>query len=339
MSVDLSPLDNVHRLLFEIPLAPLQGHRFQPTGFPGLGAATFQTSAGTSLLVESAQSMANRLELTWWDDAHTDVKPDLEGISHVKVMRNGTFLTDSILEAHRINSPYLLENSDKSFFNTLREELAVLETGPVDRKKLSEVLFRYDIGALLHGVFLAKKDLAGGRLRVARTLSAFIEADGVRVAPSGGVKNDHVNPSGVTKDGFGNVPFARDEYTAERITLYVNLDLVQLRGYGLGQDALRLLVLLALYKLRVLLDSDLRLRTACDFAPVESRVAATSPEGFELPSLDVLVEELKPAIAACRSRMTVSEVVFNDDLKKGKQSKEPEATDETDDAQDPEDEE
>ena len=56
-------------------------------------------------------------------------------------------------------------------------------------------------------------------------LSAFIEADDVQVAPSGGVKNDHVNPSGVTKDGFGNVPFARDEYTAESITLYVNLEI------------------------------------------------------------------------------------------------------------------
>ena len=320
MSVDLSPLDNVHRLLFEIPLAPLQGHRFQPTGFPGLGAATFQTSAGTSLLVESAQSMANRLELTCWDEANQDVKPDLQGVSHVKVLRNGCFLTDSILEAHRINSPYLLENSDKSFFNALREELAVLETGPIDRKKLSEVLFKYDIGALLHGVFLAKKDLAGGRLRVARSLSAFIEADGVRVAPSGGVKNDHMNPSGVTKDGFGNVPFARDEYTAERITLFVSLDLVQLRGYRLGQDALNLLILLALYKLRVLLDSDLRLRTACDFALVGSRVTATSPKGFVLPPLDLLIEALKPAIAACRSRMTISEVVFNDELKKGKQA-------------------
>ena len=339
MSFDLSPLDNVHRLLFEIPLAPLQGHRFQPTGFPGLGAATFQTPEGTSLLVESAQSMANRLELTCWDGARQDLKPELNGISHVKVTRNGTFLTDSILEAHRINSPYLLVNSDKSYLNRLIKELAVLETGPIDRKKLSEVLFKYDIGALLHGVFLAKKELAGGRLRVSRSLSAFIEADGVRVAPSGGVKNDHVNPSGDTTVGFGNVPFARDEYTAERITLYVNLDLVQLRGYGLGQDALRLLILLALYKLRVLLDADLRLRTACDLATVDSRVAATSPEGFELPSLDVLIEALKPAIAGCRNRMTVSEVIFNDEFKKGKQSKESKAVDDSGEAQDIENEE
>ncbi|MDD3652299.1 type I-U CRISPR-associated protein Cas7, partial [Immundisolibacter sp.] len=72
MNLDLDPIANVPRLLFEVPLRPLQGQRFQPTGFPGLGAATFQTASGQSLLVESAQSMANRLELTVWDAANND---------------------------------------------------------------------------------------------------------------------------------------------------------------------------------------------------------------------------------------------------------------------------
>src|SRR3990172_7639495 len=98
MTLDLSKLDNAQRLLFEIPLKPLQGQRFQPTGFPGLGAATFQTSDGQCLLVESAQSMANRLELTIWDEASQDIKSELQGLSHVRVMRNGKFLTDTVLE-------------------------------------------------------------------------------------------------------------------------------------------------------------------------------------------------------------------------------------------------
>ena len=227
MTVDLKPLDNTSRLLFEIPLKPLQGNRFQPTGFPSLGAATFQTASGTSLLVESAQSMANRLEMTVWDAAANDLKDEFQGLSHVRVTRNGEFLTDTILESHRLNSPYLLEGKDKRFFNTLKKDVGVMETGPIDRRKLAQALLKYDVNSLLHGVFLAKKELAGGRLRVARALSAFVEADNVQVAPSGGVKNDRVNPSGVTKDGFGNVPFARDEYTAEPITLYVNLDLAR----------------------------------------------------------------------------------------------------------------
>ena len=334
MNLDLSPLAHTSRLLFEVPLHPLQGQRFQPTGFPGLGAATFQTAGGLGLLVESAQSMANRLELASWDESVNDLKPELRGISHVRVLRKGEFLTDTVLEAHRLNSPYLLEGKDKSFFETLKNDLGGLEAGPIDRKKLATTLLKFDVGSLLHGVFLAKKDLAGGRLRVARALSAFIEADGVRPAASGGVKNDHVNPSGDTKSGFGNVPFARDEFTAECITLYANLDLGQIRGYGLGEDAERLLILLGLYKLRVLLDGSLRLRTACDLEPATDRIEARRPAAFVLPDEAVLVEALKPAIQACQGLMTVTEVRFDDELKKAKDGDKNEADNEADAAPD-----
>ncbi|MGF1643462.1 MAG: type I-U CRISPR-associated RAMP protein Csb1/Cas7u [Thiotrichales bacterium] len=330
MTLDLSMLNQAHRLLFEIPLKPVQGSRFQPTGFPGLGAATFQTADGTCLLVESAQSMANRLELTIWDEAENRLKPELEGLSHVTIRRaDGSFLTDTILESHRLNSPYLLEESTKTFFNQLKTDLGGLESGPIDRKTLAKVLLRYDVGSLLHGVFLAKKELAGGRLRVARALSAFIEADGVRVAASGGVKNDHVNPSGVTKDGFGNVPFARDEYTAERITLFVNLDLAQIRGYGLGAEVEHLLILLALYKLRLLLEGNLRLRTACDLCVAVDSIHATAPTGFSLPFTEELETDLKSAIRQCSERMVATETNYNDDLKKSKETEgeKPEADD------------
>lgn len=313
MSIDLTAVDAAPRLLFAIPLAPLQGQRFQPTGFPGLGAATFRSPAGDSLLVESAQSMANRLERTLWDDATSDVVEPARGISHVRVLRaDRSFLTDTILEAHRLNSPYLLQATDRKFFDRLKAELGGLETGPVDRRALAQTLLKLDIGSLLHGVFLAKKDLAGGRLRLARALSAFIEADGVRVAASGGVKNDHVNPSGDTKSGFGNVPFARDEFSAERITLYVNLDLAQLRGYGLAPAAFRLLVVLALYKLRMLLDGGLRLRTACDLAATVDAISATAPAGFALPPLSALDAAVRAEVSACASLMEVNEAVFAD---------------------------
>ncbi len=318
MSINLKSLKDTNRLLFKIPLEPILGHRFQPTGFPSLGAATFQVQDGASLLVESVQSMANHLEMTIWDSAKQDVKEELEGLSHVCVTRNGGFLTDTILESHRLNSPYLLENSDNTFINSLREELGVMETGPIDRQKLADVILKYDINSLLHGVFLAKKQLAGGRLRVARALSAFIEADNVQVAPSGGVKNDHVNPQGDTKKGFGNVPFARDEYTAESITLYVNLDLAQIRGYGLGDSAERLLILLALYKIRALTDEGIRLRTACDFQLKDEDVKAFMPSQWALPTLVDLEADLTSAVATCQDRMKVSEIKFEDELKKGK---------------------
>ncbi len=315
MAIDLATLKNSHRLLFAIPLKPLLGHRFQPTGFPGLGASTFRTPEGDSLLVESAQSMANRLELMVWDEAEQNVKQALRGLSHVRIERSdGSFLTDTILESHRLNSPYLLEESSKTFLLMLKEALGVMETGPVDRGKLADVLLKYDVGCLLHGVFLAKKDLAGGRLRVARSLSAFIEADGVQIAASGGVKNDHVNPQGDTKVGFGNVPFARDEFTADRLTLYVNLDLAQIRGFGLDEGAQRLLILLALYKLRALLDAGLRLRTACDLTVVSDHVVAVNPVDFVLPKLAEIEPELKDAIAGCRPPMEITTTVYGDQI-------------------------
>ena len=192
----------------------------------------------------------------------------------------------------------------------------------MNRKILAEVLLKYDIGSLVHGVFLAKKELAGGRLRVARALAAFIEATGASVAASGGVKNDHVNPSGDTKSGFGNVPFARDEYVADRIDCHINLDLAQIRGYGLPKEAERLLIILSLYRIRKLLDGDLRLRTACDLEPVDrDGLVAVRPAGFVLPPLAVLESAVKAAIVDCKRLMVHTTVTFEDDLKKAKDEK------------------
>ncbi len=349
----LRELQSAKRLLFKIPLAPVLGRRFQPTGFPSLGAATFQTGDGECLLVESAQSMANHLELTVWDAANRDVEEELTGLSHVRITRAGKFLTDTVLESHRVNSPYLLTSSDRTFLDVflkmLRSELGestVNENeGLVDLHGLARTLLRFDCGSLIHGCFISNRNvklnrddskgkaLAGGRLRVARALSAFIEADDVRVAASGGVKNDHVNPSsGVAEDGFGNVPFARDEFTAERITLYVNLDLAQIRGYGLGDDVERLLILLALYKLRALTSEGMRLRTACDLQIEDDDIKAAMPTGWVLPSLEDLKGCLKSAIADCKDRMTVTTTTFEDELKKRKA----EDQSETDDADDQE---
>lgn len=313
MAIDLNPLAEASKLLLQVALHPVQGSRFQPTGFPDLGAAVFDTPTGTSLLVESPQSMANRLEAVCWDDSKEDLVPCLRGLSYVRVERGGAYLTSSVTESHRLNSPYILEGRDKSVFEALKAELAPMAEGPIDRGKLAEVLLRFDASCLLHGVFLAKSDLAGGRLRLERALSAFIEADGVRVAASGGVKNDHVNPSGDTGKGFGNVPFHREEYTAERITCYFNLDLAQIRGYRLGDPVTRLITLLGLYKIRAFLDGDLRLRTACALAVDQSRPFEVRPAGFELPMRADLEAELPSVIKACGKAIAgVTKIAFEE---------------------------
>ncbi len=300
MSLDLSALNDVPRLLLQAKLKPLQGTRFQPTGFPEIGAAQYDGPDGTPmLLVESAQSMANRLEAVCWDAVADDWVEPLKGLSVIKVNdKEGKSLTNSVLEAHRINSPYILEGQDKTVFNKLKSELANMEEGIVDLRKLAEVMLELDVNALLHGVFLAKKELAGGRLRLPRALSAFIEARDSKVASSGGVKNDSVNPSGDAAKGFGNVPFARDEFVSPEITAFFNLDLAQLRGYGFSEPVYTLLVALALYKIRAFLEFGLRLRTACDLEC--EGVVVQRPRGFELPTLSDLTATLRGLINAAK---------------------------------------
>ncbi|HXF54797.1 MAG TPA: type I-U CRISPR-associated RAMP protein Csb1/Cas7u [Hyphomicrobiaceae bacterium] len=292
MALDFSALNSAPRLLLEARLKPLQGTRFQPTGFPNLGPATYDGPDGTRmLLVESAQSVANRLEVVCWDRTADDWVVPLKGLPVIKVAdKKGQSLTNTVLEAHRTNSPYILEGKDATVLDLLKRELADMEEGPVDIRKLAGVLLRMDTNALLHGVFLAKSDLAGGRLRLPRALSAFIEAEDVREAQSGGVKNDQVNPSGDTTRGFGNVPFARSEFTAPRITAYFNLDLAQIRGYGLGDAVSNLLIALALFKIRAFLDEGLRLRTACDLEC--EALTVTRPAGFTVPERKALEDEL-----------------------------------------------
>lgn len=302
MPIDLSALlsdTKPPRLLFEVELKPVQGARFQPTGFPDLGAAVFDTPGGTRLLVESAQSMANRLETVCWDSVQNGLVSELAGLSYVRVEQDGKYLTSSITEAHRLNSPYILESKKDTFFKELQAQTKEFENGAVSRPKLASLIFRYDANALLHGVFIAKKELVGGRLRLERALSAFIEAEDVQVAASGGVKNDHVNPSGEAKKGFGNVPFQRDEYTAKRIVAYFNLDLEEIRAFGLGEAGERLLVLLGLFKIRKLVEGRMRLRTACDLEPANPEIVATRPQNFALPALSALSAALPAAIAAC----------------------------------------
>jgi len=291
-------LNDESRLLLEADLRPRQGYRFQPTGFPNLGPALYTAPDGTQmLLVESAQSVANRLEAVCWDEVRQDVIAELNGIPYVRVLKeDGQFLTSSILEAHRLNSPYILEGRDTRVADMLKRELASFDIGAVDLRKLARILLKYDANAVLHGVFLAKKELAGGRLRLPRVLSGFIEAFGVRPAESGGAKIDHVDPTGSTAQGFGNVVYHRTEFTAERIVAFFNLDLALLRSYGLPAPAERLLIALALFKIQRFLSQGLRLRTACDLELTDGLRVTRPPLDGELPTEEALLAECQRMI-------------------------------------------
>src|SRR5205085_2694483 len=290
-------LQNEPRLLLEAELKPVQGDRFQPTGFPDLGAALYLRPDGTEmLLIESAQSMANRLESVCWDDAADNIAAPLADLPHVIVTFDNGQQTSSIQEAHRLNSPYIVNND--SVRSAITSEVGNAESGVLDIRKLAHSVFKLDACSVLHGVFLEK---IAGRLRLQRLLSSFIEAENAQAVTSGGVKLDRSNPSGDAAQGFGNVPFTRTEFTAEKITAYFNLDLATMRGYGLGEAANRLLIALALYKIASLLQGGLRLRTACDLEVETIEVAR--PKNLALDDLNALrvetVQALPDLIRAC----------------------------------------
>lgn len=290
------------RLLLEADLIPVQGHRFQPTGFPDVGAAVYSLPDGPEqLLVESPQSVANRLEAVCWDESANDLVGPLRGLPYVRVHdAKGQYLTSSVHEAHRLNSVYI-ERTD-FFESTLKPAIAFDEKAPHDRARLVRALARFDVGCLLHGVFL---ESIGGTLRVPRALSGFIEAEGVQRVISGGVKNDRVQASKdeeggrTASEGFGNVPFHRTEFAAKSITAYFNLDLAQIRAYRLGPEMDALLVALALFKIHRFLASGLRLRTACDLEPSELRVKGATD--YTLPELQDLEVALPALIVGASS--------------------------------------
>jgi CRISPR-associated protein Csb1 len=289
------------RLLLQAELTAIQGSRFQPTGFPDVGAGVYTLPNGKEqLLVESAQSVANRLEMACWDDAANGLVEKLQGLSYVQVNDgDGGLLTTSIHEAHRLNSAYI--ERTEFFENTLKPAIAFDDSKPMDRAKFVAALAKFDVGCLLHGVFL---ESIAGVLRLRRALSGFVEAEGVSRVNTGGVKNDRVQASKdeeggrTAAEGFGNVPFHRTEFVAEHIWAYFNLDLEQLRGYRLGGEMEQLLLALALFKVQKFLASGLRLRTACDLSV--SSLVVKAPVDFALPSLNELESKLPSLIQAAK---------------------------------------
>lgn len=296
-------LPNINRLLSEVSLEPVQGSRFQPTGFPSLGSAEFTrpTDDGNveSLLVESAQSMANRLEDVCWDSANQKLVDTLNGIPIITVNDGkGEFLTNSLLESHRINSSYIIKHN--KIVDLLKEIEPEGKLGSPDMRKLARFALKYDPNTILHGMFLSL--FGGGRLKMTRCISAFIEATHVKQVVSGGVKMDILDPKGSdggSQEGFGHIPYSRTEYSAHSIKAYFNIDLARVRSYGLSDAANEFLFTFALWKIQSFLKTGLRLRTACDFK-IKDTLTVTYPGSFSIPDLGKLDADLKQLIKKCK---------------------------------------
>jgi len=287
------------RLSFDVNLAPVLGSTFQPTGFPDVGPATFTRFEDghevPSLLVESVQSMANRLEATAWEAASDEPVAEVAGLPYVRVVRTGTgeFLTSSRLEAHRLASPFVhtAKLSGKPMFDEIGARLGLKPDTPLNRRAMARAVAELDPFCLLHGVFFSHAKWPG-QPKFERAISAVIEARDVQRAVSGGRKSDRVRhqlgeEGSGTAEGYGSVPFHRTEWTAKAIVASFVIDTELLRSYGLPQPVTELLQALALWEIRRLLTSGLRLRTACDLeivGEIRSRRNSTLPGSEELTS-------------------------------------------------------
>lgn len=293
-------LDHEPRLVIDAQLEPVAGSTFQPTGFPDLGAATFQRPGGPpSVLVESVQSMTNRLEEIGWDAA---AKAPVETVARLPYVRvesaGGAFLTSSRLEPHRLAAAYV---RDAQIDGVSGRELVTARLGlqkerPLDWQQIYRAIFHLDPFCLVHGVFFSDQAWHGNP-KVRRAVSAVVEAHDAAPVISGGLKRDDVSfttgEGRGAEEGYGFVPFGRTEYTAREILLTVVVDLAQIRGYGLGEEATRFLTQVALWEVAALLARPLRLRTACDLATVSLEVRR--PSGFALPDADALAREIASA--------------------------------------------
>lgn len=338
MPLDLSPLDKVSRLLVEAELkvATGGGGRFQPTGFPDLGPALYKGSDGNDwLLVESPQSMANRMERVCWIDGDSETdrvgkyNKDCDGIPYVgAVDADGRPLTASTLEAHRLSSPYIWDTQafddpdDKtngaknqvSLPEYLKRLFNLAENRLVPWKKVAEGLLKVDPGCLLHGIWFNDSAFAGGKVRITRTLSGYIEASAPSPANFGFQKRDAVSDrtdkeaGQSAAEGYGSVIGPKQHFTSPQVKAYFQIDLERLRSYGLANEQVRALAAWAIYKIRRVLmasrDGVADLRTECKFELAKASAWQIDHDSgkkneFTLPEIG---DELKSAFAALKTK-------------------------------------
>ena len=296
-----------NRESYVVELRPLTGDRFQPTGFPDIGAAVYERPVTKDehmkwekcIFVESEQSMANHLEAIGWNRINQRPVEVLSGLPHVRVVdKEGGYLTSSRTEAHRLASAFLKDSTlnGKSFLDHVTESFGLKGDAPFPSRQIASAIFSLDPMCLIHGVFFADKKWPG-QSKVARALTAFVEAHDVQQVISGGVKRDEVRHSvtegaGGSSEGYGSIPFHRIEYVARDIQASFVIDHDQLRAYGLGDTATDLLAMLARWEIRSLLNGGFRPRTACDLVPSDKLA-------IDIPSVDTLADSIQDLTNQC----------------------------------------
>ncbi len=291
------------RVLISAELHLANGSFFQPTGFPDIGACVYTDGAGEPrCLVESEQSMANRLEAVCMKAPGVWREPLAGKLPVIRVAnKKKRLLATNLTEPHRVASSYVLEGSvnGTTLQDKLKKHLGLDDkTWPLDgREKLTQPVFALDPGAILHGFQFMQWEAVG--LRATRLLHARLEAV---LADDGGeihyglVKVDGIEPesSAAKKSNKGQSIAAKARYVPKSsIQATFEIDVLALRERSLvpatdgqsvtgsagNQEAQRFLLALALWKIyRFLTNAPafdartgdtmgaLRLRTDCSLA-------------------------------------------------------------------------
>lgn len=270
------------RVLIAAELHLANGSFFQPTGFPDIGACVYTDGAGhRRCLVESEQSMANRLEAVCMKAPGVWREPLAGKLPVIRVQgKNKRLLATNLTEPHRIASSYVLEGEistakqqkekakkekEKITLQKKLEEHLGIEgkIWPLDRReRLTQAVFALDPAAILHGFQFMQWEAVG--LRAARLLHARLEAilaDGDSEVHYGLVKVDGIEPgsSSAQKSNKGQSIAPKVRYAPKSIRATFEIDVLALRerplvgdsaadGSG-NQESQRFLLALALWKI------------------------------------------------------------------------------------------
>lgn len=238
---------------------------------------------------------------------------------NIEAAENDSFdkiVVTSLSEGHRVASDYFLDGfvekpiweekkdgkgkakfdwSGTAFRERLRKEFGITEVKkdktyfmhPEDWWKVYQTIFKYDPNSLVHGILLAKE-----QIKISRLLTAHQEAFGASRVGSSGVKFDRLG-----KTLSGQPIFAVDEETAGEIRATFILDLSLLRSYGRKGDGLndnqkQLLLGLALWKIKRLLDKPFRFRSGCHLKCESISITADDEEVISASGETPLLSEV-----------------------------------------------
>ena len=311
------------RVIIEASLTLANGNFFQPTGFPDIGACVFVDKAGRRrCLVESEQSMANRLEAVCMQPPGTWRAPFAGKLPILRVSdASGGLLATNLTEPHRLSSSYVLEGTlgnGSKLQDVLRDRLGVSTDGkrwPLDkRSELSRVVFALDPAAMLHGFQFMQWSAVG--LRQQRLLHARMEAvlAGDTDVHYGMVKVDAIEPeSSSQKMGNKGQSIAhKARLVPDSISATFEIDVMGLRERRLVAEdtkansaAQKFLLALALWKIRQFLadqpafdartgqvERSLRLRSDCSLMCSGVAYRTQSNGGAYGPDVPVTLDEL-----------------------------------------------